>query len=76
MAELDLTDTWMDASSEQELYTRSTWTELGDAQTQLDFSTVSKKLETRQIQVLDLDWFKTDESGNKTVHGTVRSPRR
>ena len=44
MAELDLTvtNTWMDASSEQELYTRSSWTEPGDAQAQMDFIMVSR----------------------------------
>ena len=46
--------------SEQELYTRSSWTEPGDAQTQMDFFMVSGKLETKQIQVLDCSWFKTD----------------
>ena len=33
----------MDANSEQELCTRSSWTELGDAQTQMDFIMVSKQ---------------------------------
>ena len=53
----------MDASSEQELHTRSSWTELGDAQTQMDFIVVSSKLEAKRVQVMDLDWFKTDHRG-------------
>ena len=58
VAELDLTGT--DACSEQELYTRCSWTELGDAQTQMDLNMVLKKLEARRLQVLDFDWLKTD----------------
>ena len=62
VAELDLTvtNTWMDAGSGKGLYTRCSWTEPGDAQTQLDFIIVSEKLEARRLQVLDFDWLKTD----------------
>ena len=50
------------AGSEQELNTRYSWTEPGDAQTQMDFIMVSKKLEARRVQVLDFDWSKTDHT--------------
>ena len=63
MSELDLTvtNTWMDASSEQEQYTRS-WTE--PAQTQKDFFMVPRKLEAKQMQVKDFDWFNSDHMGS------------
>ena len=62
VAELDLTvvNTKMDASSKQELYTRSSRTEPGDAQTEMDFIMVSRKLEAKQLHVFDFDWFQTD----------------
>ena len=62
VAELDLTvtNTWMDASSEQEPHTRSSLTEPGGAQTKMDFIMVSRKLEAKQVQVMEFDWFKTD----------------
>ena len=53
-----MTNTWMDADSEQELYTRCSWTDPGEALTQMDIMT-SRKLEARRVQVLD--WFKTDD---------------
>ena len=62
VAELDLTvtNTWMDADSEQELFTRSVWSDPVEALTEMDFIMSSKKLEMRRVQVLDSDWFKTD----------------
>ena len=47
VAELDLTvtNTWMDADSEQELFTRSSWSDPAEALTQMDFTMSSKKLE-------------------------------
>ena len=62
VAELDLTvtNTWMDADTEQELFTRSSWSIPADSLTQMDFILTSRKLEMKHVQVLDSDWFKTD----------------
>ena len=57
---LDGDDTWMDADSERELFTRSSWSNPEDSLTQMDFIMTSRKLEARRAQVLDSDWFKTD----------------
>ena len=60
VAELDLTvtNTWMDADSEEELFTRSIWSDPAESLTQMDFIMTSRKLEMRSVQVLD--WFKTN----------------
>ena len=65
VAELDLTvtNTWMNADTEQELFTRSSWSNPEDSLTQMDFIMTSRKLEMRHVQVLDSDWFKTDHQG-------------
>ena len=55
-----LWQSWMYAGSEQELYTRCSWKDPGDAQTQMDFIMTTRKLEARRVQMLDSDWFKTD----------------
>ena len=62
VTELDLTvtNTWMNADTEQELFTRSSWTNREDSLTQMEFIMTSRKLETKHVQVLDSDWFKTD----------------
>ena len=62
VTELDLTvtNTWMNADTEQELFTRSSWTNPEDSPTQMEFIMTSRKLETKHVQVLDSDWFKTD----------------
>ena len=62
VTELDLTvtNTWMNADTEQELFTRSSWSNPADSLTQMDFITTSRKLEMKHVQVLDSDWFKTD----------------
>ena len=62
VTELDLTvtNTWMNADTEQELFTRSSWTNPEDSLTQMDFIMTSRKLDMEQAQVLDSDWFKTD----------------
>ena len=61
-AEVDLTvtNTWMGANSEQELYRRKSWTEPMDAQTHMDFVMASRILVAKKLQVLDFDWFKSD----------------
>ena len=62
VTELDLTvtNTWMNADTEQELFTRSSWSNPYDSLTQMDFIMTSRKLEMKHVQVLDSDWFKTD----------------
>ena len=62
VTELDLTvtNTWMDADSERELFTRSSWSNPEDSLTQMDFIMTSRKLDMEQVQVLISDWFKTD----------------
>ena len=62
VTELDLTvtNTWMDADSEQELFTRSSWSDPAESLTQMDFIMSSRILEMRRVQVLDSNWFKTD----------------
>ena len=54
VAELDLTVTnaWMDADAERELYTWCSWTDPGESLTQMDF-VMTSKLEARRVQVLD-----------------------
>ena len=61
-AEMDLTvtNTWMNADTERELFTRSSWSNPEDSLTQMDFIMTSRKLEMKHVQVLDSDWFKTD----------------
>ena len=63
-AELDftVTNTWMDADSEQDLFTRSSWSDPAESLAQMDFIMTSRKLENRSVQVLDSGWFKTDHS--------------
>ena len=60
VTELDLTvtNTWMNADTERELFTRSSWSE--DSLAQMDSIMTSRKLEMKHVQVLDSDWFKTD----------------
>ena len=62
VTELDLTvtNTWMNADTERELFTRSSWSNPEDSLTQMDFIMTSRKLDMVQVQVLDSDWFKTD----------------
>ena len=62
VAELDLTvtNTWMDADSEQDLITRSSRSDPEESLTQMDFIMTSRKLEMRRVQVLYSDWLKTD----------------
>ena len=62
VTELDLTvtNTWMNADTERELFTRSSWSNPEDSLTQMDFIMTSRKLDMKQVQVLDSDWFKTD----------------
>ena len=50
----------MNADTEQELFTRSRWSNSQDSLTQMDFIMTSRKLEMKHVQVLDSDWFKTD----------------
>ena len=67
VTELDLTvtNTWMNADTERELFTRSSWSNPEDSLTQMDFIMISRKLEMKHVQVLDSDWFKTD---HRAVH--------
>ena len=60
VTELDLTvtNTWMNADAERELFTRSSWSNPEDSLTQMDFIMTSRKLEMKHVQVLDSDWFK------------------
>ena len=62
VTELDLTvtHTWMNADTERELFTRSSWSSPEDFLTQMDFIMTSRKLDMKHVQVLDSDWFKTD----------------
>ena len=62
VTELDLTvtNTWKNADTERELFTRSSWSNPEDSLTQMDFIMTSRKLEMKHVQVLDSDWFKTD----------------
>ena len=62
VTELDLTvtNTWMNADTERELFTRSSWSNPEDSLTQMDFIVTSSKLEMKHVKVLDSDWFKTD----------------
>ena len=62
VTELDLTvtNTWMNADTEQELFTRSSWSNPEDSLTQMDFIMTSRKLVMKHVQILDSDWFKTD----------------
>ena len=54
--------TWMDAKSEQELYTIRSWTGSMDKHRQMDGIMMSGKLETKKIQVLEFDWSRSDHS--------------
>ena len=58
--ELTVTNTWMNADTERELFTRSSWSNPEDSLTQMDFFMTSRKLDMKHVQVLDSDWFKTD----------------
>ena len=62
VTELDLTvtNTWMNVDTEQELFTRSSWSNPEDSLTQMDFIMTSRKLEMKHVQMLDSDWYKTD----------------
>ena len=62
VTELDLTvtNTWMNADTEREFFTRSSWSNPEDSLTQVDFIMTSRKLEVKHVQVLDSDWFNTD----------------
>ena len=62
VTELDLTvtNTWMNADTERELFTRSSWSNLEDSLIQMHFIMTWRKLDMKQVQVLDSDWFKTD----------------
>ena len=61
VTELDLTvtNTWMNADTEQELFTQSSWSNPEDSLTQMDFIMTSRNLEMKHVKVLDSDWFKT-----------------
>ena len=48
--DLTVTDTWIDASSKLELYTRSSGTEPRDARAQMDIIMVSRKLEAKNFK--------------------------
>ena len=50
----------MNADTERELFTRSSWSNPEDSLTQMDFIMTSRKLEMKHVQVLDSGWFKTD----------------
>ena len=50
----------MNADTERELFTCSSWSNPGDSLTQMDFIMTSRKLDMEHVQVLDSDWFKTD----------------
>ena len=58
--ELDLTvtNTWMNADTEHEHFTRSRRSNPAESLTQMVFIMTSRKLEMKQVQVLY--WFKTD----------------
>ena len=58
--DLTVTNTWMNADTERELFTRSNWSNPDDSLTQMDFIMTSRKLDMEQVQVLDSDRFKTD----------------
>ena len=62
VTELDLTvtNTWMNADTERELFTRSSGSNPEDSLTQMDFIMTSRNLDMKQVQVLDSNWFKTD----------------
>ena len=62
VTELDLTvtNTWMNADTEQELFTLSSWSNLADSLTQMDSIMTSRNLEMKHVQILDSDWFQTD----------------
>ena len=62
VTELDLTvtNTWMNADTERELFTRSSWSNPEDSLTQMDCIMTSRKLDMEHVRVLDSDWFKTD----------------
>ena len=62
-----MTNTWIDADSEQELLTRCSWSDPVESLTQMDFIMSSRKSEIRRVQVLDSDWFKTDHRAVFTV---------
>ena len=70
VTELDLTvkNTWMDADTERELFTRSSWSNPEDSLTQMDFIMTSRKLQMKHVQVLDSDWFKTDHRSGSCCH--------
>ena len=61
VTELDLTvtNTWMNADTEQELFIRSSWSNPEDSLTQMDFIMTSRKLEMKHVQVLDSDSDRT-----------------
>ena len=52
VTELDLTvtNTWMNADTERELFTRSSWSNPEDSLTQMDFIMTSRKLEMKHVQ--------------------------
>ena len=58
--DLTVTNTWMNADTERELFTRSSWSNPEDSLTQMDFIMTSRKLDMEQVKVTDSDWFKTD----------------
>ena len=49
--DLTVTNTWMNADTEQELFTRSTWSNPEDSLTQMDFIMTSRKLEMKHVQI-------------------------
>ena len=69
VAELDLTvtNTWINADTEQELFIRSSSSNTAESLTQMDFIMTLRKLERRHVQVLDSDWFKTDHRAAHAV---------
>ena len=70
VAELDLTvtNTWMDADTDQDLYTRSSWSDPSESQTQMDFIMTSRNLVVKQVRFLDSARFRTD---HKAVYAVL-----
>ena len=56
----------MNADTEQELFTRFSWSNPQDSLSQMDFIMTSRQLEMKHVQVLDSDWFSLfDETENE-----------
>ena len=70
--DLTVTNTWMNADTEQELFTRSSCSNPADSLTQMDFIMTSRKLGMKHVQVLDSDWFKTNHRAVLAVFSLFR----